>query len=170
MKLQVDAVNGVATPVAEAQLGCAQHARRMAHLLIRSPALACCCFAHPMLARDDPLTKMIIILTLLVMRAVLARSVGASVALAIGASVVPAHAAQPVVVAVDGTLCDLTNTLAASAFSVTCLIPPGGNPHAYRLKPSDRALIAKSDLIFHCLLYTSPSPRDMRRSRMPSSA
>ena len=22
----------------------------------------------------------------------------------------------------------------------------------------------------HCLLYTSPSPRDMRRSRMPSSA
>ena len=55
-----------------------------------------------MLARDDPLTKMIIILTLLVMRAVLARSVGASVALAIGASVVPAHAAQPVVVAVDG--------------------------------------------------------------------
>ena len=24
--------------------------------------------------------------------------------------------------------------------------------------------------IGHCLLYTSPSPRDMRRSRMPSSA
>ena len=23
---------------------------------------------------------------------------------------------------------------------------------------------------FSCLLYTSPSPRDMRRSRMPSSA
>ena len=23
---------------------------------------------------------------------------------------------------------------------------------------------------FYCLLYTSPSPRDMRRSRMPSSA
>ena len=23
---------------------------------------------------------------------------------------------------------------------------------------------------YHCLLYTSPSPRDMRRSRMPSSA
>ena len=23
---------------------------------------------------------------------------------------------------------------------------------------------------WHCLLYTSPSPRDMRRSRMPSSA
>ena len=26
------------------------------------------------------------------------------------------------------------------------------------------------DLINDCLLYTSPSPRDMRRSRMPSSA
>ena len=25
-------------------------------------------------------------------------------------------------------------------------------------------------VIAHCLLYTSPSPRDMRRSRMPSSA
>ena len=39
-------------------------------------------------------------------------------------------------------------------------------------------LISKSDMEFHqslinknpCLLYTSPSPRDMRRSRMPSSA
>ena len=27
-----------------------------------------------------------------------------------------------------------------------------------------------SDQIRDCLLYTSPSPRDMRRSRMPSSA
>ena len=26
------------------------------------------------------------------------------------------------------------------------------------------------DLYYDCLLYTSPSPRDMRRSRMPSSA
>ena len=26
------------------------------------------------------------------------------------------------------------------------------------------------ELIYSCLLYTSPSPRDMRRSRMPSSA
>ena len=31
----------------------------------------------------------------------------------------------------------------------------------------DSALITKS---FSCLLYTSPSPRDLRRSRMPSSA
>ena len=28
----------------------------------------------------------------------------------------------------------------------------------------------RSGIINTCLLYTSPSPRDMRRSRMPSSA
>ena len=28
----------------------------------------------------------------------------------------------------------------------------------------------KEDFLWDCLLYTSPSPRDMRRSRMPSSA
>ena len=81
------------------------------------------------------------------MGAGLIRSVGAGVVLALGAAVVPAHAAQPVVVAVDGTLCDLAKTLAAGAASVTCLIPPGGDPHAYRLKPSDRSQIAKSDLV-----------------------
>ena len=27
-----------------------------------------------------------------------------------------------------------------------------------------------TDMLLTCLLYTSPSPRDMRRSRMPSSA
>ena len=27
-----------------------------------------------------------------------------------------------------------------------------------------------ADILKDCLLYTSPSPRDMRRSRMPSSA
>ena len=30
--------------------------------------------------------------------------------------------------------------------------------------------ILDEELIDTCLLYTSPSPRDMRRSRMPSSA
>ena len=29
---------------------------------------------------------------------------------------------------------------------------------------------SESDVERSCLLYTSPSPRDMRRSRMPSSA
>ena len=30
--------------------------------------------------------------------------------------------------------------------------------------------INSSNIFLPCLLYTSPSPRDMRRSRMPSSA
>ena len=39
--------------------------------------------------------------------------------------------------------------------------PPGNNaPHAERT----------AELLKDCLLYTSPSPRDQRGSRMPSSA
>ncbi|AII49124.1 ABC transporter substrate-binding protein [Synechococcus sp. KORDI-52] len=93
---------------------------------------------------------------------VLARSAGVSVALALGAALVPAHAAQPVVVAVDGTLCDLTKTLAAGAASVTCLIPPGGDPHSYRLKPSDRSQLAKSDLVLHIGFGLTPSAQKLK--------
>ena len=96
------------------------------------------------------------------MGADLIRSVGAGVVLALGAAVVPAHAALPVVVAVDGTLCDLTKTLAAGAASVTCLIPPGGDPHSYRLKPSDRSQIAKSDLVLHIGFGLTPSARKLK--------
>ena len=35
---------------------------------------------------------------------------------------------------------------------------------------NSKNLLTKNDLNKFCLLYTSPSPRDMRRSRMPSSA
>ena len=31
-------------------------------------------------------------------------------------------------------------------------------------------IVIKKDTIIYCLLYTSPSPRDRTRSRMPSSA
>ena len=34
----------------------------------------------------------------------------------------------------------------------------------------DKALIHLNDINGNCLLYTSPSPRDRTRSRMPSSA
>ena len=96
------------------------------------------------------------------MRSVLVQSVGVGVALAFGAAVVPAHAAQPVVVAVDGTLCDITKTLAGAAASVTCLIPPGGDPHSYRLKPSDRSQIAKSDLVLHIGFGLTPSAKKLK--------
>ena len=37
-------------------------------------------------------------------------------------------------------------------------------------KLEEIAQMVEADEITTCLLYTSPSPRDMRRSRMPSSA
>ena len=115
-----------------------------------------------MVARDRVLNTMIIIISNSSMRPVLARSAGVSVALAIGVAGVPAHAAQPVVVAVDGTLCDITKTLAAGAASVTCLIPPGGDPHSYRLKPSDRSQIAKSELVLHIGFGLTPSAKKLK--------
>ena len=61
-------------------------------------------------------------------------------------------------------------------------IPPGVDEAAY-VKATWLSAVAQGDaksplvspleatrLLGTCLLYTSPSPRDMRRSRMPSSA
>ena len=84
--------------------------------------------------------------------------------LTIFASCFPARAAQPSVVAVDGTLCDITRTLASSAVAVTCLIPPGGDPHGYRLKPSDRQALAKADLILHNGFGLTPSAKKITSS------
>ena len=39
-----------------------------------------------------------------------------------------------------------------------------------KTKKSDQKRVIQFENIKICLLYTSPSPRDMRRSRMPSSA
>ncbi|EAU70772.1 ABC transporter, substrate binding protein, possibly Mn [Synechococcus sp. BL107] len=81
--------------------------------------------------------------------------------LAISLAQIPVQASQPSVVAVDGTLCDLTRTLAATAVSVTCLIPPGGDPHGYRLKPSDRQALSKADLVVHIGFNLTPSAKDI---------
>ena len=81
--------------------------------------------------------------------------------LAISLAQLPAQASQPSVVAVDGTLCDLTRTLAGTAVSVTCLIPPGGDPHGYRLKPSDRQALSKADLVVHVGFNLTPSAKDI---------
>ena len=43
------------------------------------------------------------------------------------------------------------------------------NLEAYREQLADLRNLLE-DLIDHCLLYTSPSPRDLSTSRMPSSA
>ena len=81
--------------------------------------------------------------------------------LAISLAHFPAQASQPSVVAVDGTLCDLTRTLAGTAVSVTCLIPPGGDPHGYRLKPSDRQALSKADLVVHIGFNLTPSAKEI---------
>ena len=50
------------------------------------------------------------------------------------------------------------------------------NPIAWKLQASEGYRLSKpinmkiTDLLYVCLLYTSPSPRDQRGSRMPSSA
>ena len=74
----------------------------------------------------------------------------------------PVQASQPTVVAVDGTLCDLTRTLAGRSVSVTCLVPPGGDPHSYRLKPSDRQAITKAALVFHSGFGLSPAAKKLK--------
>ena len=64
------------------------------------------------------------------------------------APVRPARAASPpLVVAVDGVLCDLTRTLAADQALVVCLIPAGRDPHQAVLRPSDRQAIAEARLV-----------------------
>ena len=44
------------------------------------------------------------------------------------------------------------------------------NMGAYLRKMAIDGYIIKVDYTQHCLLYTSPSPRDPKTSRMPSSA
>ena len=74
------------------------------------------------------------------------------------------QASQPTVVAVDGTLCDLTRTLVGTSLSVTCLVPPGGDPHSYRLKPSDRQAITKADVVLHSGFGLSPAAKKLKTS------
>ena len=47
----------------------------------------------------------------------------------------------------DGVLCDLTKTLAGNAAEVTCLVKAGQDPHGMKLKPSQRAELAKAKLV-----------------------
>ena len=51
------------------------------------------------------------------------------------------------------------------------LMPLVGNVFSvYDLSDDNFALSSDYDLLYTCLLYTSPSPRDVEESRMPSSA
>ena len=39
--------------------------------------------------------------------------------------------------------------------------PPGGDPHGYRLKPSDRQALSKADLVVHIGFNLTPSAKDI---------
>ena len=53
----------------------------------------------------------------------------------------------PSVVAVDGVLCDLTRSLVQGSARVTCLVPPGADPHAMALRGSDRQALSSARLV-----------------------
>ena len=57
-------------------------------------------------------------------------------------------------VAVEPLTCDLVKSIALPSDEVTCLVDRKQDVHDLKI----------------CLLYTSPSPRDLSTSRMPSSA
>jgi zinc/manganese transport system substrate-binding protein len=58
-----------------------------------------------------------------------------------------AAAPPPSVVALDGVLCDITRSLAQGAARVTCLIPPGADPHGMALRGSDRQALSNAALV-----------------------
>ena len=82
----------------------------------------------------------------------------------LGTAHAPAIASQPEVVAVDGTLCNLSSILAGSSANITCLIPPGGNPHGYQLKPSDRRVLANASLVVHNGFDLTPAVKKLTTS------
>ena len=52
----------------------------------------------------------------------------------------------------------------------TMLYVPEGFAHGYQVLKDDSELHYMVSALYACLLYTSPSPRDKRQSRMPSYA
>ena len=66
----------------------------------------------------------------------------------------------------------LTTVCVALMLSSACAKPPVKNAQLDRARASLESVNADSDVRRYssCLLYTSPSPRDLSTSRMPSSA
>ena len=58
-----------------------------------------------------------------------------------------AAAPPTTVVAVDGVLCDVARTLLQEQARVTCLVPPGANPHDLLLRGSDRQALSAAGLV-----------------------
>jgi len=56
---------------------------------------------------------------------------------------------KPKVLATTSVLCDLTQQVAQDTIDLTCLIPPGSDPHIYQPKPDDRKTIEQAKLILY---------------------
>lgn len=56
---------------------------------------------------------------------------------------------RPNVVATAVILCDLTRQIARETVNLTCLVPPGTDPHVYAPSPSDRRALEDADLILY---------------------
>lgn len=83
----------------------------------------------------------------------------------LGLVLASAPAAQaPSVVAVDGVLCDFTRTLVQGAARVTCLVPPGADPHGLALKGSDRQALASARLVLTNGYNLTPALKRIRVS------
>ena len=72
-------------------------------------------------------------------------------------------------------LTDLGRDVAEKIYERHCfftyqLIAVGVNPQTAEVDACRMEHAVSDESFQNCLLYTSPSPRDMRRSRMPSSA
>jgi zinc/manganese transport system substrate-binding protein len=66
------------------------------------------------------------------------------------------------VVAVDGVLCDITRSLVQNAARVTCLIPPGADPHGIALRGSDRQALSSARLVLMNGYNLTPSMQRIR--------
>jgi manganese/iron transport system substrate-binding protein len=55
----------------------------------------------------------------------------------------------PKVVATTSILCDLVKQIAQETINLTCIIPPGTNPHVYQAKPEHSQAIDQAQLILY---------------------
>jgi manganese/iron transport system substrate-binding protein len=68
------------------------------------------------------------------------------------ANVTPASSSpstKPKVVVTNTVLCDLTKQIAAASIDLVCLIPPGSDPHVYKLTPGSRQAIEDAKLVMY---------------------
>jgi manganese/iron transport system substrate-binding protein len=56
---------------------------------------------------------------------------------------------KPKVVVTNTILCDLTKQIAASTIELVCLLPPGSDPHTYKLTPAARQSIEDAKLLMY---------------------